>query len=227
MPLVFVSTMELQQCFSVSENEYEQHGDTDVKNRGMQKNETIKTEDIYQSLEFPPEDQRTVNHTAHKSEKRCKGNYVYLLFAVNILISVIILAIVGLNYSHDQEKQPIKRQKEVWLLYDNVFYLFWSDYGDCNTAQSFCSKRNSTLATLSELNQGWLISRTNGKPFWILQAPSEGSGKMTSPYADDEDHECGIMSSDVDADYGEGFVCARRVNLVSSSTTNWEMMMYR
>lgn len=44
---------------------------------------------------------------------------------------------------------------------------------------------------------------------------------------DDEDHECGIMSSDVDADYGEGFVCARRVNLVSSSTTNWEMMMYR
>lgn len=120
--------MELQQCFSVSENEYEQHGDTDVKNRGMQKNETVKTEDIYQSLEVPPENQRTVNHTARKSgkttdnwwmnlvenyafhmiyscvisiylclEKRCKGNYVYLLFAVNILISVIILAIVGLN----------------------------------------------------------------------------------------------------------------------------------
>ncbi|XP_073807256.1 uncharacterized protein [Danio rerio] len=219
--------MELQQRFSVSEYEYEHHGDTDIENRGRQINETFKTEDFYQSLDVPPADRRTVNRTGLKSEKPCKGNYVYLLFAVNILILVVILAIVSLNYSHNQEKQPTKGQTEVWLLYNNVFYLFWSDDSDCYAAKSFCSKRNATLATLSELNKGWLISRTNGKTFWILQAPSEGSGSGSgsgSSYVDDEDHECGIVSSDGDANYGEGFVCARRVNLDSSSGT---MLMYR
>ncbi|XP_056312982.1 uncharacterized protein LOC130228577 [Danio aesculapii] len=204
--------MELQQRFSASENEYEQHSDTDIENRGRQKNETLKTEDIYQTLQFPPADRRTVNQTALMSEKPCKGNYVYLLFAVNILISVVTLAIVGLNYSHNQEKQPIKGQKEVWLLYDNVFYLFWSDYSNCYAAKSFCSKRNSSLAILSELNKGWLISRTNGKPFWILPAPSEESG---SSYVDDEDHECGLVSSNADANDQEGFVCAKGVDHVS------------
>lgn len=28
---------------------------------------------------------------------------------------------------------------------------------------------------------------------------------------DDDDHECGIMTSDVDTDHGEGFVCERVV----------------
>nr|XP_021327316.1 uncharacterized protein LOC101882805 [Danio rerio] len=212
--------MELQHRFSVSQNEYEQHGDTDIEDRGRQINETLKTEDIYQSLDVPPADRRTVNRTGLKSEKPCKGNYVYLLFAVNILLLVVILAIVGLNYSHNQEKQTIKGQTEVWLLYNNVFYLFWSDDSDCNAAKSFCSKRNATLATLSELNKGWLISRTNEKPFWILQATSEGSG---SSYVDDEDQECGFISSDVDADFGEGFVCARRVNIDSSLETIYQL----
>lgn len=42
---------------------------------------------------------------------------------------------------------------EVWLLHDNVFYLFWSDNSDCSAALSFCSKRNASLAVLSVYNK--------------------------------------------------------------------------
>ncbi|XP_016416090.1 uncharacterized protein LOC107746395 [Sinocyclocheilus rhinocerous] len=200
--------MELQQRFSVSVNDYEE-SEGNAEKRKMQKNYDVRTEDLYQSLQFPATAHHgTINSTTLLSERK----YVFLLFAVNILISAIILVIVGLNYSHNRETQPIKGQKEMWLLHDNVFYLFWSDHSDCRAAESFCSKRNASLAILTEHNKVWLISRTNGKQFLLSRASSDGSGYTASPSMDDEDHECGIMTDDVDTDHGEGFVCERRVN---------------
>ncbi|XDV20504.1 hypothetical protein PO909_025821 [Leuciscus waleckii] len=211
--------MELQQRFSVCINEYEVgEGQGDTENRETQKNDAVKTEDIYQSLQYPPADQGTIHYTtlfSEFSERKC----VFLLFAVNILISTIILTIVGLNYSHNKETQPIKGQKEVWLLNDNVFYLFWSDNSDCYAAESFCSKRNASLAMLSVYNKVWLMSRTNGKQFLVSKASLDGSGDSASSFGDDDDddHECGIMTSDVDTDHGEGFVCERVVRELTSS----------
>ncbi|XP_056088531.1 uncharacterized protein LOC130068914 [Rhinichthys klamathensis goyatoka] len=196
--------MELQQRFSVCINEYEER---DTENRETQKNDAVKTEDIYQSLQYPPADQGTINTTLFSEFSERK--FVFLLFAVNILISTIILTIVGLNYSHNKETLPIKGQKEVWLLYDNVFYLFWSDNGDCYAAESFCSKRNASLAMLSVYNKVWLMSRTNGKQFLVSKASLDGSGDSASSFGDNADDECGIMTSDVDTDHGEGFVCER------------------
>ncbi|XP_077087376.1 uncharacterized protein LOC143739099 [Siphateles boraxobius] len=208
--------MELQQRFSVCINEYEE-GEGDKENRETQKNDAVKTEDIYQSLQYPPADQGTINCTTLFSEFS-ERKYVFLLFAVNILISTIILTIVGLNYSHNKETQTIKGQKEVWLLYDNVFYLFWSDNSDCKTAGNFCSKRNASLAMLSVYNKVWLMSRTNGKQFLVSKASLDGSGDSASIFGDDDDdHECGIMTSDVDTDHGEGFVCERVVRELTSS----------
>ncbi|XP_048044047.1 uncharacterized protein LOC125266945 [Megalobrama amblycephala] len=202
----FESVMELQQQFSVCLNEYEE-GEGNTENRETQKNDAVKTEDIYQTLQYTPAEQRTVNGTRLFSE-RYERKYVFLLFAVNILISTIILIIVGLNYSHNKETQLIKGQKEVWLLYDNVFYLFWSDDSNCNAAESFCSKRNASLAVLSSHNKVWLMSRTNGKQFLVLKALSDGSGDGDSSFEGD-DNKCGIMTSDVDTDHGEGFVCEK------------------
>ncbi|KAK7173356.1 hypothetical protein R3I93_003240 [Phoxinus phoxinus] len=211
--------MELQQRFSVCINEYEE-GEGDTENRETQKNDVVKTEDIYQSLQYPPANQRTISTTLFSEFSERK--YVFLLLAVNILVSTIILTIVGLNYSHNKETQPIKGQKEVWLLYDNVFYLFWSDSSDCYTAESFCSKRNASLAMLSVYNKVWLMSRTNGKQFLVSKASLDGSGDSASSFGvvpqdvDDDDHECGIMTSDVDTDHGEGFVCERVVRELTS-----------
>lgn len=133
--------MELQQRFSVCINEYEEgegegQGQGDTENRETQKNDAVvKTEDIYQSLQYPPADQGTINCTPLFSGKTTEDGwmefmdgwnsskmfmkftisvsvlitinlcltefserkYVFLLFAVNILISTIILTIVGLN----------------------------------------------------------------------------------------------------------------------------------
>lgn len=40
---------------------------------------------------------------------------------------------------------------------------------------------------------------------------------------DDEDHECGgIMTSDVEADHGEGFVCERIMNPIGTAFTEFQ-----
>ncbi|XP_067294574.1 uncharacterized protein [Pseudorasbora parva] len=201
--------MELQERFSVCINEYEL-GDGDAENRETQKNDAVKTEDIYQTLQSPPADQGP-NGTALISECH-QRKYVFLLFAVNILISTITLTIVGLNYSHNKETQPMKGQKEVWLLYNNAFYLFWSVKSDCHTAESFCSKRNASLAVLSAHNKVWLMSRTKLKQFLVSKGSSEGSGGSAFEFKDaEDDYECGIITSDVDMDHGDGFVCERVV----------------
>ncbi|KAL1274944.1 hypothetical protein QQF64_027758 [Cirrhinus molitorella] len=163
--------MELQQHFPVSMNEYNESETT-------QRRSAFQTEDVYQCLQYkPPAAQGTINSTTLVS-KHSERKYVFLLFTMNILISAIILILVGLNYkyhaqqqfklthhlknSHNKETQPTKEEAgsfksfnytEMWLLHDNVFYLFWSDCSDCNAAERFCSKRNASLAILTEHNK--------------------------------------------------------------------------
>ncbi|XP_043094443.1 uncharacterized protein LOC122344888 isoform X2 [Puntigrus tetrazona] len=188
---VLVSVMELQQHFPVSVNDYEENEGNAEK---REKNDAFKTEDLYQSLQFPPTAHHGTTDSTTLLSKRCERKYVFLLFAVNAFISAIILVIVGLNYSHNRETQPIKGQKELWLLHDNVFYLFWSKQSDCGSAESFCSERNASLAILTEHNKAWLMSRTNGKQFLVLRASSDGSGGTASAPVDDEDCDC-VMTS--------------------------------
>lgn len=60
--------MELQQRFSVSMNDYEEsEGNAE---RRMQKNDDVRTEDLYQSLQFPPTAHHgTINSTTLLSGK--------------------------------------------------------------------------------------------------------------------------------------------------------------
>ncbi|ROJ78842.1 hypothetical protein DPX16_15367 [Anabarilius grahami] len=39
---------------------------------------------------------------------------------------------------------------------------------------------------------------------------------------DDDDNECGIMTSDVEADHGEGFVCERIMNPIGTAFTEFQ-----
>lgn len=70
--------MELQQRFSVCINEYEEGGgeeDTE-NNRETQKNDAVKTEDIYQSLQYPPAVQGTINCTTLFSGKTTEDEWM-------------------------------------------------------------------------------------------------------------------------------------------------------
>ncbi|XP_051978092.1 uncharacterized protein LOC127639844 [Xyrauchen texanus] len=195
----------------------------------MQNRDAVKTEDIYQSLQCPATTaHKTISNITLASGEHNWRKYGFLLFAVNILISTIILVIVGLNYSNIKETQLIQiaegqraGEKEVWLLRDNMFYLFWIGHGGCSTAKTFCSQRNARLAILREHNMVWLQSKANGKRFLVLRAPLDGSGDTDSTHLDedmDEDNvRCGIMTSDVDTDQGEGFVCERAANPIVTS----------
>jgi len=58
--------MELQQHFSVSINEYEEGA---TENRETWKNDAVKTEDIYQSLQCPLANQGTMKSTTLFSGK--------------------------------------------------------------------------------------------------------------------------------------------------------------
>lgn len=38
---------------------------------------------------------------------------------------------------------------EKWYLHEDVFYLFWSNHSDCETAYNFCKERTANLATVT------------------------------------------------------------------------------
>lgn len=42
---------------------------------------------------------------------------------------------------------------EMWYLHDDVFYLFWRNDSDCDTAYKFCNEREAQLATVTEINK--------------------------------------------------------------------------
>ncbi|XP_065123179.1 uncharacterized protein [Paramisgurnus dabryanus] len=187
------SVMELQRRVSVSANEYEE-------SEGMQRSEAIKTEDIYQCLNQPPTAAPQYNtHTALISEQRWQ-KLVVLLFAVNILILMIILAITGMNYSINKEahlRQVANGQRandqEGWQLHDNVFYLFWRDQSDCGAAIRFCEQRNASLVNITWKNK---------------------DGDLE----DNEDNQCGILTHGINKEHTEGFVCEReaKINIISA-----------
>ncbi|XP_065123178.1 uncharacterized protein [Paramisgurnus dabryanus] len=216
------SVMELQRRVSVSANEYEE-------SEGMQRSEAIKTEDIYQCLNQPPTAAPQYNtHTALISEQRWQ-KLVVLLFAVNILILMIILAITGMNYSINKEahlRQVANGQRandqEGWQLHDNVFYLFWRDQSDCGAAIRFCEQRNASLVNITWKNKVWLQSRVNGKQFWVsgsLDGSGDSANKlMDGDLEDNEDNQCGILTHGINKEHTEGFVCEReaKINIISA-----------
>lgn len=67
--------MELQQRFSACVNVYEE-GEGNTENKETQKNDVVKTEDIYQTLQYPSTDQRTINSTRLFSGKTTEDGWM-------------------------------------------------------------------------------------------------------------------------------------------------------
>ncbi|KAI7812661.1 uncharacterized protein LOC130548742 isoform X1 [Triplophysa rosa] len=206
--------MELQHSASVSANEYEE-------SEGIQRIDAVRTEDIYQCLQQPSTEAYHKNKTV--VSEHYWGKRVFLIGTVNILILTIIVAIVAMSYSLHKETHLLvangqeAKNEEKWLLYDNVFYLFWSEHSDCSAAIRLCAERDASLVTLTLKNKFWLQSKANGKQFLVLRSSLDGSGDSAPEYLaqdevpdDDEDnHQCGTMTPETDKDHREGFVCER------------------
>ncbi|XP_017315363.1 uncharacterized protein LOC108259991 isoform X2 [Ictalurus punctatus] len=157
--------------------------------------EPLKTEDIYQSLQTLP----TV-------AARNVSDYHFRQSAAEVL--------------NDQ-----KTNQEMWYLHAEMFYLFWTDQGDCHVAERFCAKRKANLVTVTKSNTDWLKSQTNGKRMLVRMSQLHSSGDGLESFlsmgedADDEsDCELFGVTSDL-SEQVEGWVCekaAQRLNYTST-----------
>ncbi|KAF4073284.1 hypothetical protein AMELA_G00257120 [Ameiurus melas] len=191
--------MEMQQRTSRQMNEYDNPG------------EPLKTEDIYQSLQTLPR-----AATRNASGKKI----VVLLLIINILLLTTILLVTGIHYRHFRQSvaevlNAQKTNQEMWYLHAEMFYLFWTDQGDCHAAERFCAERKANLATVTKSNTDWLQSQTNGKRMLVRMSQLQSSGdglkffQSTDEDMDDEP-DCELFGATSDfSEHVEGWVCER------------------
>ncbi|KAL7834394.1 hypothetical protein SRHO_G00286410 [Serrasalmus rhombeus] len=196
--------MELQQRHLVAPNVYN-HGEE-------RETAETKTEDIYQCLQYPP----TGAQRTDAAEQPALGRkMMFLLIALIVSLLTINLIISAAHFSHFRQTMGVMNRqstsKEMWHLHDNVFYLFWNDLGDCNTAERFCAKRNASLATVTQRNMAWLQSQTKGNHLIIRRSQSDGSGDSDSMFMDEDDSECDLLG--VTPEQVEGWVCERAAQM--------------
>ncbi|XP_060719145.1 uncharacterized protein LOC132841009 [Tachysurus vachellii] len=204
--------MELQQKHCVSLNVY------DIQ-------EQRKTEDIYQTLQTPP----TV------ITRKASGKKITVpLLIINIVLLTTILLVVGIHFYHfrqTEEEKVLNAQKinqdyhfrqieeekvlndqkmnqEIWYLYDGMFYLFWNNHSDCNTAYEFCQERRAEIATVTADNRDWLQSQINGKHLLVQRGDLDYHDMHAWMYMDLKPN-CTTFGELSDlSEQSEGWVCA-------------------
>ncbi|KAL2094223.1 hypothetical protein ACEWY4_008942 [Coilia grayii] len=186
--------MELAVRSSVVANTYETVGQV-----GHTDTQQSKTEDVYQSLQYPPTS--TVNVP---SETRWKGTRLLLcvLGTVVLVTLVTLLTLVAVCYTQRKEAElhsglkSSMADREAWLLYKDIFYLLWPSHAaDCDEATEFCTSRNATLAVVNQDNEDWLLKIAEGR--WLcFRSDNDGSGSGTSLEEDDEDFQCRLLHDD-------------------------------
>lgn len=141
----------------------------------------LKTEDIYEFLHSPNPTVQRLREGPQQltNNNRTKSAFLLILFVITLL-TVAVLVIVGVHYTHftrsfASNKALEGHGEEVWLLHQNVFFLFWDGEGDCSLAEQFCKARNASLATLEPHNREWVQARTRGRLLWVIYSISDGS----------------------------------------------------
>ncbi|KAL7834440.1 hypothetical protein SRHO_G00286870 [Serrasalmus rhombeus] len=195
-----------QQCFNIYEDS---HGD-------RRESQTDRTEDIYQCLQYPPPAPRTQpNETEPSTSDKCGGKKMILpLLIIIIFLLTAILFIATMHYYHFIQTRvgnSKNTNKELWILHANMFYLFWSNHGDCDTAESFCAKRNASLAAAAEYNLAWLQSQAKGKRLLVRTETTNGSGDsaFVHTHTDEDDFDCDFLDGTSDKNQVEGWVCEK------------------
>ncbi|XP_076867075.1 uncharacterized protein LOC143518476 isoform X1 [Brachyhypopomus gauderio] len=193
--------MELQQMSSVIQNAYDEDesGKTGTK-----------TEDIYQCLQYPPTTaQRTTDGTEQpvSFQHGWRKTMVLLLLVLNSLLLTIILSLLAThNFQFRQSLGVINTQdtlKGMWHLHDDMFYLVWTNHGNCSSAKRFCAEGKARLATKADLDMAGLMSIANGTQLLLQRDQSEASG---DGFSDDKDSDC---DPEVNMMRVNGWVCVR------------------
>ncbi|GAA6102199.1 uncharacterized protein LOC113640209 isoform X4 [Tachysurus ichikawai] len=194
--------MELQQKHCVSLNVY------DIQ-------EQRKTEDIYQTLQTPPPLQTPPTVITRKASGK---KITVPLLIINILLLTTILLVVGIHYHHFRQIRPAvlnnqKTNQEMWYLHGEVFYLFRSDQGDCQTAILFCALRKAKLTTVTKSNRDWLHSQINEKHMLVQMSQPQSSGDGFDSDTVDDESDCEIFGATSqlieEVERVEGWVCER------------------
>ncbi|XP_076867074.1 uncharacterized protein LOC143518474 isoform X2 [Brachyhypopomus gauderio] len=205
--------MELQQMSSVIQNVY----DEDESGRTG-----TKTEDVYQCLQYPPTTaQRTADGTEQPVSVQHGGRktMVLLLLVLNSLLLTIILSLLATHYYQFRQSLGVMNTQDtikgMWHLHDDMFYLVWTNHGDCSSAKRFCAERKARLATKADLDMAWLMSIANGKQLLLQRDQLEASG---DGFSDDEDSDCDPEDSTMGVN---GWVCVRaaRVHTIGKQET--------
>ncbi|XP_062391590.1 uncharacterized protein LOC134079517 [Sardina pilchardus] len=185
--------MELTVRSRVVSNNYEE-----VRQTELTDSQPNKTEDIYQSLQYPPPS--TVNVPP---ETRWKGKWILWLSILGAVI-LIILTVVAVFYFMGRTETLSLIERESWLLHKDFFYLLKSsNVADCDEAIQFCASRNATLAAVNQDNRDWLLKMAEGRWF-ILRSEKEGFGSGSDSGSgmfmeDDSDFLCELLHSDPSA----------------------------
>ncbi|XP_047665416.1 uncharacterized protein LOC113640209 isoform X4 [Tachysurus fulvidraco] len=190
--------MEMQQRLSRSQNVYEQ----------TIPEEQTQTEEIYRTPQLPQK----------KSARNAPGKKIMvLLIIMNILLTAVLLVTV-IHYHHFRQIWPAvldnqKTNQEMWYLHGEVFYLFWSDQGDCETATQFCALRKAKLTTVTKSNRDWLHSQINGKHMLVQMNQPQSSGDGFDSDTVDDESDCEIFGATSrlieEVERVEGWVCER------------------
>ncbi|XP_041947903.1 uncharacterized protein LOC121708969 isoform X4 [Alosa sapidissima] len=169
-----------------------------VVSNDYEEEQTDKTEDIYQSLQYPP---LTVNVPP---ETRWKGKWILWLSVIGAVILTILTTVVAVFYFMGRIENLSLIERESWLLHKDFFYLLKPSYvADCDEAIQFCASRNTTLAAINQVNMDWLRKMAEGR-WLILRSEKEwsgsGSGSGSGIFMDDDsDSLCELLHDDPSA----------------------------
>ncbi|XP_036436665.1 uncharacterized protein LOC118814902 isoform X1 [Colossoma macropomum] len=136
----------------------------DTLPRRRVESESVKTEDVYQTLHQPP----TVKNPNSTHEPVRSSRLMTVLLIFNTLLLIVIVILIGLSTANQLQLAEVNKpesqsaevnelkasgedseREELWRLHDGVFYLFWEAKGNCTEALNFCRDRNSRIATTS------------------------------------------------------------------------------
>ncbi|MCI4394601.1 hypothetical protein PGIGA_G00170780, partial [Pangasianodon gigas] len=133
--------------------------------------------------------------------------------------------VTGIHYYHFRQSGAAvlndqKTNQGKCPIISEMFYLFWSNQGNCHTAERFCAERMANLATVTKSNMDWLQSQINGKRMLVKmsQSHSSGDGLESFLFMDDDESDCELFGATSDlSEQVEGWVCeraAQRLNYI-------------
>ncbi|XP_076863880.1 uncharacterized protein LOC143516196 [Brachyhypopomus gauderio] len=175
----------------------------------METSKNVRTEDMYETLKQPP-----VVKNSHSTHASWMDRKLQTLLIFNTLLMIIILIVTGfLAATHLQRSGSaleLNDNRELWHLYEGVYYLIWDAKGNCAEAEKFCQQKNSEIGNMTDTNKNWFLSVSQSKKLWINMS------QIGHKTLDETFYQCPCCHGDMmdltvpESEEMQGWVCERR-----------------